>query len=292
MAAKMKTVLSHIRRSPYQALAAIMIMFLTFFAITSFILLSLGSIRIIKYFESAPQVIAFFEKGKDLSSEKIEDIKSKLAATGKLAEFRYVSIHEAEAIYREKNSDDPLLLELVNYKILPPSIEISASSIDSLTELKDILAAQPGVEDVAFYEDIVDSLSAWIRNIRIFGMSLVGFLLIQSVLIIITITGMKIMVRKDEIEILRLIGASKWFIFWPFIMEGAVYGIIGALIGWGATYVLLLYLTPLLLTWLQDISLLPIPSWIMLFILTAELAAGFIIGGLGGLLAALRFLRK
>ena len=130
-------------------------MILAFFAITSFVMITLGSIKVIQYFEAAPQVIAFFEKGKDLSSEEIDKIKNNLQETGQLASFKYVSIHEAEAIYQEKNKDDPLLLELVNYKILPPSIEISAKSIDFLAKLKDILEQQKGVEDIAFYEDVV-----------------------------------------------------------------------------------------------------------------------------------------
>lgn len=292
MAGKFQTTWHQIRRAPYQALAAIMVMFLTFFAISCFILISLGSIKILQYFEAAPQVIAFFEKGKDLPAEEIAKIRAKLEETGQLASFKYVSIHEAEAIYREKNKDDPLLLELVNYKILPPSIEISAKNIDALPVLKKILEAQPGVEDIAFYEDIVQSLSSWIKNIRVFGLGLITYLLLQSILIIITIGGMKILARKEEIEILRLIGASNWFIRWPFIFEGAFYGIIGAFLGWGGAYILLLYATPVIISWFGEIELLPVPLWTMLFILGGELLGGMIVGGIGSMLAVHRFLRK
>lgn len=292
MAGKFQTALIQIRRSPYQALAAIMIMFLTFFALTGFTLISLGSMAIIKYFEKAPQVIAFFEKGKDLTQDQISSIKNKLEETKQLASFKYVSIYEAEAIYKEKNKSDPLLLELVNYKILPPSIEISAVNIDSLPALKNILEGQPGVKDIAFYEDIVKSLSSWIKNIRIFGIGLISYLLVQSVLIILTITGMKILSRKEEIEILRLIGASNWFIRWPFIFEGALYGVVSSFLGWGAAYLLLLYTTPVIIGWLGDVALLPVPIWLMLLILAADLVGGIFVGTIGSLIAVHRFLRK
>jgi len=292
MAGKFQTALIQIRRSPYQALAAIMIMFLTFFALTGFTLISLGSMAIIKYFEKAPQVIAFFEKGKDLTQDQISSIKNKLDETKQLASFKYVSIYEAEAIYKEKNKSDPLLLELVNYKILPPSIEISAVNIDTLSSLKNILESQPGVKDIAFYEDIVKSLSSWIKNIRIFGIGLISYLLVQSVLIILTITGMKILSRKEEIEILRLIGASNWFIRWPFIFEGALYGVISSFLGWGAAYLLLLYTTPVIIGWLGDVALLPVPIWLMLLILAANLIIGIFVGTIGSLIAVHRFLRK
>lgn len=269
-----------------------MIMWLTFFAIACFSLIFLGSIKIIQYFESAPQVIAFFEKGKELPEEQINQIKAKLETTGQMASFKYVSTHEAEAIYREKNKDDPLLLELVNYKILPPSIEISAKTITALPQLKDIILAQPGVEDVAFYEDIVNSLSKWINNIRIFGIGLIAYLLLQSVLIILTITMMKILSRKEEIEILSLIGASSGFIRWPFVLEGAFYGILSAFLAWAAAYLLLLYATPFILNWLGDIAILPVPIETMLLILGGELLAGLLVGVLGSLIAVHRFLRR
>lgn len=292
MSRKIKAMIKQIRRTPYQALVAVMVMFLTFFALTIFTLISFGSLKILQYFEAAPQVIAFFEKGKDISEGDIAKIRNSLNQTGKLASFKYVSIHEAEAIYKEKNKNDPLLLELVNYKILPPSIEISATNIDALGELKKLLEVQPGVKDIAFYEDIVKSLSSWISNIRLFGISLIIFLLVQSFLVVITIIGMKILTRKEEIEIMKLIGASHGFIRWPFILEGVFYGMAGAFLAWGAGYISLLYTTPFLVSWLGEINILPVPLWFMLCLLAGELGVGVLIGLLGSLLAVHRFLRR
>jgi len=289
---KVQNTLKHIRRSPYQALAAIMVIFLTFFVISLFTLISLGSFKILQYFEKAPQVIAFFEKGKDLSNEEIASIKIKLEETGKMASFKYVSSKEAEAIYREKNKDDPLLLELVNYKILPPSIEISATQINFLPQLKEVLEKQPKVQEVVFYEDVVRVLTAWVRNIRIVGLVIVGYLLIQSILVITTITAMKILRKREEIKIMKLIGASRGFITWPFIIEGALYGIMGSFAGWGITYIALLYATPFLLDWLGEIQLLPVSFVVMLVILGAELILGSLIGILSSFFAVVRFLRR
>ena len=291
MTSSFKVALRQIRRTPYQALAAVMIMVSTFFVISVFCLVSLGSYKILKFFEAAPQVIAFFERGEDLDQSQINQIKNQLEVTGKLASFKYVSTHEAEAIYREKNKDDPLLLELVNYKILPPSIEISAINLDDLVELKNILEKQPGVQDIAFYEDIVSSLSAWIKNIRWVGMGIIGYLLFQSVLLIIIIIGMKIQSKKEEIEILKLIGATGSFIRKPFMIEGIFYGVVGAFIAWVLTYVLLLYSTPILVTWLADINILPVDPLVMLTLLGGEVLGGMIIGGLGSFFAVHRFLR-
>ncbi len=289
---KIQNALKHIRRSPYQALAATMVIFLTFFVISIFTLISLGSFKILQYFEKAPQVIGFFEKGKDLSNEEIASIKIKLEETGKMASFKYVSTKEAEAIYREKNKDDPLLLELVNYKILPPSIEISAIKIDYLAQLKEVLEKQPKVQEVVFYEDVVQVLTSWVRNIRIVGLAIIGYLLIQSILVITTITAMKILRKREEIKIMKLIGASKSFITWPFVIEGALYGLMGSFAGWGISYIALLYATPFLVNWLGEIQLLPVSFMVMLIILGGELVLGALIGILSSFFAVVRFLRR
>jgi cell division transport system permease protein len=285
-----KTAWQQIRRTPYQAIVAVMAVFSTFFVLSAFTLISLGSLEVIKHFEKAPQVIAFFEKGKDLEEQRIAQIRSNLEDTGRLESFKYVSTKEAEAIYREKNKDDPMLLELVDASILPPSIEISATQIQYLPELKDVLESQSGVEEVVFYEDIVKNLSNWVLNIRVSGMGIISYLLLQSILILMIITAMKILYRKKEIEIMRLLGAPFGFITWPFVFEGMFYGMIGAFLGWGAAYLSLLYATPFIVEWLGEINLLPVSQELMLFILAAELGAGMIIGAISSFFAVIRFI--
>lgn len=289
---KIKTCWLQIRRSPYQSLAAVMIMVLTFLAISCFLLLSLGSIKILNYFEKAPQVIAFFEAGKDLEEGKIAKIRTDLEATGKLEDFRYVSTHEAEKIYKEKIKDDPLLLELVDYKILPASIEVSAKKAEDLLSLKGVLEKVEGVKDIDYYEDVVASLTSWIKNIRLVGILIIGYLLIQSILVIIVVVGMKILTRREEINITRLIGASPWFIRWPFVLEGIFYGLMGSIFGWLLSYILLLYATPLLLEWFKNIDLLPFSSLTMFGLLGVQMILGIFVGAFASILAVWRFLRE
>ena len=286
----LSTTLKHLRRSPYQVMAAILTLSLTFLAVSVFALLMGGSYVILRHFESAPQVIAFFERGKDISDQEQSAIKQRLEATGKLASFKYVSTREAEAIYKEKNQDDPLLLELVDYKILPPSVEISASEISALPQLKDILESEILVKDVIFFEDIVESLMIWVRNLRLVGIGVIIFLLLLSILILTLIVSMKVKNKKTEIKILRLLGASNWFIQGPFLWEGVFYGVVGVLLGWLGAYILLLYTTPFIVSWLAEIQLLPVNPLLMLILLVIELLIGITVGLFASWLAVRRFL--
>ncbi|OGD61779.1 hypothetical protein A3I57_00455 [Candidatus Beckwithbacteria bacterium RIFCSPLOWO2_02_FULL_47_23] len=287
----LKKTWTQVRRSPFQGLAGIMITTLTLLVISVFTLISFGSIQILKYFESAPQVIAFFKPGEDLTDIQIANIRAQLESSGRLNQFRYVSTREAEAIYKEKNQDNPLLLELVDYNILPASIEISGKTLEDLPVLKNMLTVQEGVEDIVYYEDIVQSLSNWINSIKGIGAGVIGYLTIESILVILVIIGLQIASRREEIEIMRLLGATGWFIRLPYILTGIAYGLIGSFIAWGLSYLLLLYSTPFLAAWLQDIPLLPVPVMFMLAVLGGELVFGALIGSLGGFLATRRFLK-
>lgn len=284
--------MTQIRRNPFQGLAAVMTTTLTLLVIAIFSLISLGSVQVLKYFESAPQVIAFFTPGENLTDAQIANIRAQLSQTGKLNEFRYVSTFEAESIYKEKNQDNPLLLELVDANILPASIEISANQLSDLTTLKQVLEVQEGVNDVVYYEDIINNLSNWINSVEMMGAVSITYLTLESILVILVIIGLQISSRREEITLLKLLGATNWFIKKPFILTGILYCMMGSFLAWSLSYIILLYSTPFLTNWLGDIPLLPVPFWIMLAFLGVELLLGATIGVIGGLVATSRFLKE
>ncbi|MBI2195426.1 MAG: hypothetical protein HYU48_00045, partial [Candidatus Levybacteria bacterium] len=107
----------NIRRSPYQAMAAVIIMVLTFLVVSFFTFLIVGSSRVIIFFESKPQVTAFFKD--EAKQEDIALLKDELNATEKVASIKFVSKQEALQIYKEQNKSDPLLLDLVTADMLP-----------------------------------------------------------------------------------------------------------------------------------------------------------------------------
>ena len=123
----------HIRRSPYQALAAVMVITLTLFVTSLFLFVVLGSQRVLNFFETKPQITVFFKD--EATAKQVEEMKEKLNATGKVASLKYISKEEAYDIYREQFKDDPLLLDLVTANILPASLEVSAT---------DVLCPSPG----------------------------------------------------------------------------------------------------------------------------------------------------
>lgn len=279
----------NIRRSPFQAIAASMVMFLTFFAILVFILLAAGSQMILKYYESKPQVIAFFKDG--TTQNDVTTIQNALSQEAKVVGTKFVSKEDALTIYRERNKNDPALLELVTANILPASLEISTQTPQDLHEIAQILRKEPVVEEVIVPEDVVATLTSATRVIRVVGAAVVTFLTLFAILVILMVIGFKIRLKRDEIEIMRLIGASSQFIRSPFILEGIFYGLAGAVSSWIIVYILIWYFTPFWQGYLGEVTLLPVNPLFMLALLSGSLLVAILIGSLGSLGAVRRYLR-
>lgn len=279
----------NIRRTPFQAIAALMVMFLTFFSLLTFILLAAGSETALKYFESKPQVIVFFKEG--TTKQDVETLENALKLESRVTKTKYVSKEEALEIYKTRNKNDPTLLELVTANILPASLEISTKDPQDLQPIAEILKREPVVSEVIVPEDVVQTLTSITKIIRIVGSATVGFLMIFATLVIIMIIGFKIRLRRGEIEIMRLLGASPSFIRNPFILEGMFYAGAGAILAWVVSFVILWYFTPFLQGYMGEINILPVNPLFMLAILGAVLAIAYVIGGLGSLGAVRRYLK-
>ncbi|MFH0937209.1 MAG: permease-like cell division protein FtsX [Candidatus Daviesbacteria bacterium] len=280
----------NIRRNPYQAIACSMVMFLTFLSLSVFLLLATGSQQILRFYESKPQAIAFFKDG--TTEADIKAIQNALKQTGKVTEFKYVSKEEALQIYKERNKGNPMLLELVTANILPASMEISTQTPQDLKPLAEIIKKEPVVEEVVFPEDVVSSLTSATRLIRVVGGLVVGFLIVFSTLITVMIIGFKIRVKRDEIETMKLLGASNWFIRVPYIFEGFVYAGAGAFLGWLSSCLILWYFEPMLLQNLGEVAsqIFPVSIFFVFGLLLVELLVAILVGGLGSLVAVRRYL--
>lgn len=279
----------NIRRAPYQAIAASMVMFLTFLTLVMFLLIALGSEKILKYYESKPQAIAFFKD--NTTEEDVRAIQGALEQTGKVTGLRYVSNEEALQIYKDRNKENPALLELVTANILPASLEVSTISPNDLEQIAQILQREPVVDQVIYPKDVIQSLTQATAIVRTVGAAAVGFLIAFAFLVIVMVIGFKIRIRRSEIEIMKLLGASNWFIRAPFILEGIFYGLIGAFFAWVTAYGLLWYFSPFIQPALEEIKLLPVSPLIMLVLLLITALIAILIGALGSFGAVRRYLR-
>lgn len=286
---QIKKTLKLLRRSPYQALAAALAMSLTFFVASIFIVLILGGQIVLNYIEQRPQVIVFFKD--DVADSKVNEVIGKIRDTGITKDVKYVSKEEALAIYRERNKDDPLLLESVSAEFLPSSIDISVKKAVDIAEITKIVKDLPQVDKVITPENLVDQLVKWTKTIRFGGIIFVSTLLAVSFLIIIMVIGMRIAIRRDEISIISLVGATRWYIAKPFFIEGALYGFLGASLAVLLVYAVLLFYSPKIQEFLGPIQVFPISPLFFVYLWAAEALVAAAVGIAGAALALYRYLK-
>lgn len=280
----------NMRRSPYQALAAIMMMSLTFFVAYASAFVLLGAQIVLHYFETRPQVTAFFLT--TASQQNVDSAAAIMKAKPYVASVTVITKDQALAQYKAENKNDPLLLELVTADILPASIEVSAKEITFLPKIRDDLNKMPGIDEIIYQKDVINNLAFWTKGIRIVGTAVVGFLGATTLIFISVILSLRIAMKRKEMAIMRLLGASIWYVRAPFLIEGIFYGVIGALIGWVACVTLLLYLTPSILSFFGSIFVKPLPPIIFGEVLVVGVATGVSIGLLASFLSVKRLIKQ
>lgn len=218
----MNDVFSSIRRTPYQSLASFLILFFTLF-LASFLFVAINFLDgLLAYVETRPQVIVYFQNS--TTEDEIFTIRDELMESGKVREIAYISKEEAYDIYKELTQDNPLLIEMTSSDILPASIEIYATKPEFLREVAEFLETKEGVDEVQFQEVIVDKLLNLTQTVRAGAAGLFSFLIFMTVIVIITTISFKIALKKNEIEIMKLLGASNWYIKRPFLLEAMTIG--------------------------------------------------------------------
>ncbi|KKQ51322.1 hypothetical protein A2865_03065 [Candidatus Woesebacteria bacterium RIFCSPHIGHO2_01_FULL_39_17] len=298
-----KTAWDHVRRAPFQALAAIFVLMITFFVITIITILGYSSSQVLKYFETRPQIITFLKD--DATPEKISSLQNKLEKDNRVSEVSYISKEQALEIYKKATAGNPLLSELVSPSIFPASLEFSLVDLSYANELIGEIKSEDIVDQVGFtaslggeetLSDVVDRLRNFSNYIKIGGGVFALLLTSTSFLVLIVIIGMRMTTRRGEIEVLDLIGATPGFIRSPIIYEAIIYAISGVFVGWLIALLLVLYATPSLISYFGEIPVVP-KDTIKLFglfglILGAELFIGLFLAVSGSIMAVSRVKRK
>lgn len=298
----MSEVLRSVRRTPYQSFASFLILLFTLFMALFFFNLVSYFNGVLTYFETKPQVTGFFQS--NTSEGDILRVKRDLEQSGQVKEVRYTSKNEALKDYRELNKDNPLLLEMVSADILPPSLEVFATKPENLSQIATFLKKQPGIDEVYYQENLVNNLLKLTNTLRQISIVVIAIILIITIVVLMTTTAFKIATKKDELELLQLLGASKFYIRKPFLQEGMFFGWFSATVAYILYYAMFFFYYPVIKSYMGSIANIPFfglsqmniyvwPPNLPYFVLTYILAVlfGMTIGMVGNYLATSKYIK-
>jgi cell division transport system permease protein len=167
---------------------------------------------------------------------QIDALNRSLAADKDVRSSRFLTKQDAYNEFKRLFHDQPDLVQTTSPSALPPSFRVAPQKAELTQTVADRYSNQPGVDEVKTASKEVKKLlsaTSWIRTAFI----VIFFLLLAaSLFLIVNTIRLATFARRREIEVMKLVGASNWFVRIPFMLEGLVQGVIGAAFAFGAVY--------------------------------------------------------
>lgn len=238
-------------------------------------------------------VVLYLEK--NLTRIEVSQIEEKLKRSSLVAKIQFISSTQALEKFQIKFPELQGIIE--NFKInpFPPSFETAirknSLSSDEIQNFIQEMRNMDGIEDVQFNWDWIEKMKSLSRLVKAVGFFLGGILILASFFIISNVIKLNVFARKEEMEILRLVGATNTFIKIPFLIEGIILGILGGLLSLILLFLLIKIFPFYLGTSLGVLQELINFRYLSLAQTAMIISGGAIIGFLGSFSSLTRFLK-
>lgn len=233
-------------RNRWLSFAATLIMTLTLLIISTFVILSLVIGKTTDIIRNRMDISVYFQDS--ATNEQIVDLQRQTVARSDVKEVQYVSKDEALQNCKE-NPQCQKVSGFINPEEnpLPRSLEIKANTAEDLKNIADFLGQaqfKPIIHDISYQDkqQTIERLIAITSFTKEIGWLMSGVFVLISILVIMNTIRLTIFTRKDEIEIMRLVGANENFIRVPFLVEGLLYGVFATFIAvillWAGVFII------------------------------------------------------
>lgn len=274
MAHSIRESLSGFRRAPLLTGLAVAMIALSLFVIGLFGVAAHNIRLVLTQIESRVEVVAYLRN--DATDDQVAALRAEVEAMPHVRDVLYVTRRQALELARTQLSGFESILADLETNPFPASVEIAVQpgqrNADAVHSIASALEAYPFVEDVQYGQDWLEKVYLLRRVAAAASLVVGGAFAAVAALIIGAAIRLAIFARRDEISIMRLVGATNGFIRRPFLLEGLLAGALGGVLALLATYLTFRVLSDSVvdLVWLPD-------PWIM---------AGIALGGLFGMTAS------
>lgn len=278
---------TNLRRNLLMTTAAVLTVAVSLSLVGAALLLRQGVTRATLQWQGGVELSIFLNP--EIAVTQRDAINAELDAMPEVRRVTYVDQEAAYAEFKQMFANSPDMVESVSAKDLPPSFRV----VPRQPELTEIVGQRfnkrEGVKEVVYAEDMVETLINFTGFLQKVIFVIAGVLLLSASLLILNTIRMAIFARRREVAVMKLVGATNWFIRVPFMLEGMVQGLIGA----AASFLMLVVSRGLIAGALEGNQL------IEQFVVSSAdvmgtgffiLVMGAIVGGAGSALAVSRFL--
>ena len=285
----MREVCISIKRNNWMSFASISTVAVSLFVLGMFLIIVLNMNRMASMLESQVQINVYLDD--KLKGSEIDDLEDDLKKMQGIESVQYVSREDAIVRLRERLGDQKYLLDALGDKNpLPNAFEVTVKQPTMVETAAKAIEKFGGVESVKYGQDVVEHLFDMTRLVRIFGFTLMLLLAGATLFIISNTIRLTVFARRKEIAIMKYVGATDWFIRWPFLLEGVVLGFFGGVLASIALRSIYGLITAKVYSTLAFLPLIPQYPFVN-FISLVMVLSGMGIGALGSTISLKRFLK-
>ena len=277
-----------LRRNNWMSFASIGTVAVSLFVLGVFLILVLNMNRMASMLESQVQISVYLHD--DVKKSDRIDLQSDIEKMQGIDTVKFVDKDAAKERLSERLGDQKYLLDALGDKNpLPDSFEVTVKTPEMVETAAKAIERMEGVESAKYGQDVVEHLFDITRLMRIFGLVLMLLLAGATIFIISNTIRLTVFARRKEIAIMKYVGATDWFIRWPFLMEGIVLGCIGGILSAIALRSFYAAMAAKIYNTLAFFPLMPQYPF-MNYVTVAIILSGMLIGAIGSAFSLKRFL--
>lgn len=278
-----------LRRNNWMSVASIGTVAVSLFIFGMFLMMVMNMNKLAENMESQVQINVYLLDKVD--RQQARDIEKDLKEIEGVESVGFVTKDEAMERFKDRLGDQKTLLDALDEtNPLPDSFEVTVTNPDLVKTAAVKMEKLDGVECAKYGQDVMEHLFEITRLLRIFGFTLMLVLAFATLFIISNTIRLTVFARRKEIAIMKYVGATDWFIRWPFVMEGMVLGLFGSII---AAMVLRTAYTAMAEKVYDTLAFFPlIPEQPFLtYITIVVVISGMVVGAIGSAVSIKKFLK-
>ena len=278
-----------LKRNSLMSFASVSTVALSLLILGIFLVMVLNLNNMASTLESQVQISVYLQD--NLNDLEIRETGTRISKLSGVSQVLYINKDEAMSRFKKRLGDQQgLLTALGDTNPLPNAFEVKVDKPERVKQVAEAIGQIKGVENAKFGQEVVEHLFNLTKMMRIFGLVLIIFLAMAALFIISNTIRLTVFARRKEIGIMKYVGATDWFIRWPFLIEGMMLGIGGALI---AVLLLGQVYGALIQQVYQSLAFLPlIPQYPFITNISILLmVVGASIGALGSTISLRKFMR-
>lgn len=278
-----------LRRNSWMAFASIGTVAVSLFIFGMFLIIVMNMNKMVAALESQVEISVYLKD--EATQQQRLQVEAQIRAMQGIERVVFVDKEAAMTRFKERLGDQQFLLDaLGEVNPLPNSFEVLVRQPDMVKTAASVIAALDGVETAKYGQDVVEHLFDITRLVRLFGVALMVLLAGATLFIISNTIRLTVIARRKEIAIMKYVGATDWFIRWPFLLEGIVLGFFGSILAFVALRLAYGMITTKVYDTLAFFPLIPLYPFLN-YVSLVLLVCGMVIGALGSTISLKRLLK-